>query len=428
MLVSRALRFSLTRQPGIQITTNNDVYTGPTMKPWHNFQGTYGFFSAGRWSDVLTNDQRSGAWEWYTKHYTEAHSRTKEQGWMRPYEGDPMGFTQKPGGIAWGHYIPSHDPNVEPGLQNNAVFDRMKPHFRFDRRPYFRSMRFVTNLNDHNWFGDYRNNQWKGWKYHFNTPQVDRPYRGTQRQQTPPFLLASNWKPVTEAESTAQKERLEIAGRNRRYYWKLMYHPINFKWFHPHSADTMWVKYARANHEMTGLWGDDHNRTDGLHSYFKWCIIPALFFCWYEFSYRNTRENSTHRSYIGHTSRIMYDRFGVKPLLYGFNFEEDTTDMQPDDYIFNWNWQSFLSLLTWSIDDRSRMRWEQYDHIRRATEDINNHSKDAFYAGSVRSSNMLNATVKTGGKDPLALEDHFRPEQDKRWAKTPELVDVDEED
>merc|ERR1712179_281399 len=41
-----------------------------------------------------------------------------------------------------------------------------------------------------------------------------------------------------------------------------MYHPINFKWFHSHAADTMWVKYARANHEMTGLWGDDHNRTD----------------------------------------------------------------------------------------------------------------------------------------------------------------------
>lgn len=236
--------------------------------------------------------------------------------------------------------------------------------------------------------------------------------------------MASNWKPVTQSEETAQKERLEIAGRNRRYYWKLKYHPINGKYFHALAADSQWIKLARAKHEFTSVWGDDHNNKNNLHSYWKYIIIPYLIMIFMDYCQRNSRENATHRSYVGHIPKIIYTNYGVKNDNW-FTYSADQNKMETSlDYLLRGGLNTWLSLLTFESDDKSRARFEQYDMFKRYSH--YDQDKEHIYGGKVREDPVRAAYQFTGGYDPLAEHDDFRPMQDRSNQPAP-ITEEEEE-
>ena len=78
------------------------------------------------------------------------------------------------------------------GWENRTWSDRMRPNFRYDKRPIFTTAKLISHYNEHNFYGDWRRVRRSIYKRFYYTPQstVEGPhYRGTQRNQTPMHLL-----------------------------------------------------------------------------------------------------------------------------------------------------------------------------------------------------------------------------------------------
>jgi len=347
------------------------------------------------------NVERDNVVNWYWKQYTE--ERPYESGWMRPYEGDPMGFCDKRGMIAWGHYIPVHQANDDPDPNRRAFFDRLKKEFRWDRRPMFASLKALVNVNQHLGWVDARRDKIKGYYHYFGTPQID--WRSTWKMQTPPHLLQDNWKPITLSEEIAHKERMEIAGRNRRYYYKLKYHPINGKFFQDKTSDAQWVKYARVRHEMTSVWGEDQHTRGGVNWYTKYYVIPLLIIAYMWYDERNHPDNAKYRSYVGHNPSIMYEYNMKRPQSFIHRLIGAEPSQEPvknfDDWLFGNGLAGLLWPLTYWMDDQSDSSREQWDSYKRCTSGVTNTPREVINVPGYRADPITYAEYKTGGVDPV---------------------------
>jgi len=340
---------------------------------------------------------------WYWKQYTE--DRPYESGWMRPYTGDPMGFCEKRGMTAWGHYIPTGDTS-EPDASKQAWFDKLKYTFKWDRRPHLLSFKGLMDGNEHAMWVDGRRNFIPGYWYHYSVPQQN--WRSTWKMQTPPWLLQDNWKPITLSEEIAHKERNEIAGRNRRYFYKLKYHPINGKFFHRHTSDAQWVKYARVRHELTSVWGEDQHQRAGFNWYVKWYLLPALFMLYTGFLSENHPENSKYRSVVGNYPKIYQEYALTRPTNFIQHYTRQHADTDPvhsgDDWLFGNGFSGLFWIFTQYFDDQGICNKEQWNQYKRVTESVVNSPQPinkSIYADEYRTDPMGWAERKSFGRDPV---------------------------
>jgi len=381
---TRALRFTLSR-PTPSILTGQFIPNKENNQPSENILRHYW----GQWTEPRD------IWS---------------QGWMRPYQGDQQGFTQWRGGISWGHYIPSHDPREEPTAYRRTWRDRITPQMRIDKRPHLLSMKAFTNVNQHNLWRDKRDSAWKGWYYHFNIPVEPKNFRPNLWLQSNYIMTQDNWKPITDSEAKAHQERSEIAGRNRRYFWKLKFHPLNGKYFTDKGTDAQWVRFMRAKHEINALWGEDQHARREWGFSFKVFVVPFFIVLYLIKTEENSEENCRTRSYLGKTPQIVYLHDGHRPTNWIFGGATEDKFTSWHDLVFGDGIKGITSALTLFMFDDFRKtqmyQYKQYTKYAEAAGIAGADNNESFYATNMLHDPMREAYHVTHGKDTLPKQSY----------------------
>lgn len=110
---------------------------------------------------------------------------------------------------------------------------------------------------------------------HYQTGQLD--YKDHRIMRKPYFTVADNWKPVTSEEQIAMKERNEIAGRNRRYYWKLLLNPkYGDRHFAEAVTDSQYAKWNRINSQFWYIFNVRPDRRDVIKSVMQIYVLQCV--------------------------------------------------------------------------------------------------------------------------------------------------------
>lgn len=134
-------------------------------------------------------------------------------------------------------------------------------------------------------------------------------WKSHKQGQTPAHLHADNWKPVTMEELRAYKERSEITGRNRRYFWKLQYDPkYGDAHFKPHVSDAQYAKYNRIHNQFFILFNRSWSNAGFWSTVLKFYVVP-LTIGWCYMKYQVFNQPNWHYSPV-------VDLYGLEPYQY----------------------------------------------------------------------------------------------------------------
>jgi|ERR1711881_92041 len=214
----------------------------------------------------------------------------------------------------WGNVQPSMDAKQDPGAHNRMYRTQLWQQYNW------RAPNIWTN-----WAGVVGSKgtwSWLKWEprdtsffnipgRYYNSGQLD--YRDNKMLRTHDFLLADNWKPVTSEEQVAMKERLEIMGRNRRYMWKLKFHPKYENYFSYTASDAAYARWNRINSQFWYIFNVRKDRRDVIRHCMMIYVIPFGFawaVCHFWFHNGNTK--------YGRRVQPVCPKYGVHPEEYAY--------------------------------------------------------------------------------------------------------------
>jgi len=198
--------------------------------------------------------------------------------------------------------------------------------------------------------------------------------------QTPSHLIADNWKPITEEETRALKERKEILGRNRRYYWKLEMNP---KYGEHHflytTSDSQWTRYNRAYMQLFMMFMKQHMpKGQRMKWHFLLWILPLSLSYFLGMLYYT-------RGDINPTYGAVIPKYGDNPHSYYFGghmpYSCLTHDNGPISFFVNALFSSFDStdhMYAWravKLDNLARGNADFNDEWNLRTKDIHKNDK-----------------------------------------------------
>merc|ERR1712178_243503 len=124
-----------------------------------------------------------------------------------------------------GNSQPVTNPNADPNPARQQYRVQLRSAHKYMKHNFMNMFIWNYRFNMHKFSAKKDARDWHPLNpmRHYQTGQLD--YKDHRIMRKPYFTVADNWKPVTSEEQNAMKERNEIAGRNRRYYWKLLLNP-----------------------------------------------------------------------------------------------------------------------------------------------------------------------------------------------------------
>lgn len=146
---------------------------------------------------------------------------------------------------------------------------------------------------------------------YYSGGQLD--YRDHKMLRTHDFLIADNWKPVTAEEEIAMKERLEILGRNKRYFSKLKWHPKYENYFSYTASDAAYTRWNRINSQFWYIFNVRKDRRDVIRHAIGIYVLPfvsawAISHFWWDNG--NTK--------YGRRVAPVCPKYGMSPEEYGY--------------------------------------------------------------------------------------------------------------
>lgn len=155
--------------------------------------------------------------------------------------------------------------------------------------------------------------------------------RGTSWDHQSYIDNQNNWKPLTQHEETAHKERAEIKLRNSLYFDKLRYHPKNFHHFRNYVTDAQYAKAFTVLSIPYFLYETDHTLSDRIKvNRFKGALILVGLFLlmdWYQSGERKQRYLPVVDKYGPHYKNYKYSNVA----------SEDIYGRDQDDSGLSWN-------------------------------------------------------------------------------------------
>lgn len=213
----------------------------------------------------------------------------------------------------WGKVQPAMNPAQDPGAHNRQYRTNMAANY-FWRQPHkwFGWAQVVGDGSNKGWMKkDARDRSKMNPLRYYNGGQID--YRDQKTLRTHEFLIADNWKPITAEEEIAMKERLEILGRNRRYFWKMKFHPKYENYFSFTASDAAYTRWNRINSQFWYVFNVRKDRRDVIRHASIIYVIPfavsaALWYGWW--GNGNTR--------YGQRVAPVVPKYGMSPQEYGY--------------------------------------------------------------------------------------------------------------
>lgn len=217
-------------------------------------------------------------------------------------------------GMRDGNVKPAMNPTLNPS-PNNTMYNRSLggDHAQYRSKSLFRRIFFFWELEGRqNIMAQGKDPREKHplnpYRY-YNSGQLD--YRDHKVMRTPNILMADNWKPVTTEETNAMKERKEILGRNRRYFWKLQYHPMYDIHFHNVVSDSQYAKWNRINSQFWYIFNVRPDRRQLIMHASMIYVIPPLFCYFLGYHFWMNPETKQGQKY-----GPVVPKYGVKPEEY----------------------------------------------------------------------------------------------------------------
>jgi len=248
-----------------------------------------------------------------------------------------------------GKVEPVMNPHQNPGAQNDLYRKNLKKAYTYDRRwwypwPHQTEAAMTYDPRD--------KSPWHINRY-YASGQLD--FRDDFIVRRPDILVAENWKPITEEESRAVKERGEILGRNRRYFWKLKFHPKYDGHFWTTTSDAQFAKWNRINSQFWYIFNVRKDRADVLKHAIMIYVIPLAICEWFNHKYFLNGDNK-----LGARNAPVVNKYGNHVMEYRNSGMGPRNQLTNDDIQ-----QSFISkLLSYFVtscgDDWSNVQMDQY--------------------------------------------------------------------
>jgi len=192
-----------------------------------------------------------------------------------------------------GKVQPVMSPNQDPSARHDLYRKKLKSSYDYDRRKgnWSRKTLFTwggpiaSQAHDTETGMTYDprdKNPWHINRY-YSCGQLD--FRDDWLVRRPDLLVAENWKPITEEETRAVKERAEILGRNRRYFWKLKYHPKFDGHFNEKVSDAQFAKWNRIHSQFWYIFNVRKDRLDVYKAAFLIYVAPLAIAMYYDKHY-----------------------------------------------------------------------------------------------------------------------------------------------
>jgi len=247
-----------------------------------------------------------------------------------------------------GKVEPVMNPNQDPSAKSDLYRKSLKKAYTYDRRwwypwPHQTEAGMTYDPRD--------KNPWNINRY-YSSGQLD--FRDDYLIRRPDILVAENWKPITEEESRAVKERSEILGRNRRYYWKMRFHPKYDGHFDPKTSDAQYAKWNRINSQFWYIFNVRKDRADVWRSIFIIYVFPLALSMYYDKKYVL---NGDHK-YGRHTAPVV-NKYGAHVSEYRNPVGPKSMWTREETKDSMWGW--FTGMFVNSCgDDWSAVQHDQY--------------------------------------------------------------------
>jgi len=262
-----------------------------------------------------------------------------------------------------GNSQPVTNPNADPNPARQQYRVQLRSAHKYMKHNFMNMFIWNYRFNMHKFSAKKDARDWHPLNpmRHYQTGQLD--YKDHRIMRKPYFTVADNWKPITSEEQNAMKERNEIAGRNRRYYWKLLLNPrYGDKHFAEAVTDSQYAKWNRINSQFWYIFNVRPDRRDVIKSVMQIYVLPpvifgALMYMWYWNP--QTKNGRKYASVVPVDGRERPEQFENLGNVFP---REQTVTMQEAD-LAKGNYFSYLigCITGWAFDKRA-MQYEQWQH------------------------------------------------------------------
>jgi len=261
---------------------------------------------------------------------------------------DPLSVTQEwvPSENKDGHEFNTYKPYRKPTDDPNPKLMRLKQGMR-DRFQMHQVWEFMRPVRpNYKMLHTHGNNFPNPVKLYYFSGHLGN--RGTAWDHQSYIDNQNNWKPLTQNEITAHKERAEIRLRNQTYFDKLRYHPRNgFKHFIYYVTDAQFQKAFIVNSIPYFIYESDRTKNDMVkRTRFMMFIFMIAMFQLVEYH---------QRGQFRPTNMPVVNKYGDDPDVYKHSdtATEDIygRDQSRDFWSFNYWWQlatGAISLFWWT--------------------------------------------------------------------------------